>query len=366
METKNYQEVLKKLELVLPDKDETIYNYSPLLGIYPSKINMYTEVIHKMAIVFFSILDKFDLNYVTFAGSSIGLKRCGENMPWVDDYDIMIFEDSIHKFQNEIVPILRLNGFACFEPALKIYFGGGYHVLNYEWKDIPSQVKYFQCDVFYSKYEKDGIVRNLANWGKYNKSRKFTKEIIFPSQRLKFHHDLVLPFMNDIDKEIEFCYGDIYQSCSISTHSLKGEITYNDWREAVADFNSIKQLALENTKERIYLNNAYIGSKNLIVHEDDHQFKDEIQILSYISKEDIGLIETYNSLFLAKFGASIRFFYPEIKMTFHVNEQKINLKQFLNYIDELVVKDESTKNFYQNSDTIYVNTPNIKLFTDQV
>ena len=84
--------------------------YSPMIAIYPTKINLYTEYIANVAKIFFKILNDNDIEYYLFAGSSIGLLRNSKSIPWVDDYDIIIFEKDMAKFQ-KIILILEKNLF---------------------------------------------------------------------------------------------------------------------------------------------------------------------------------------------------------------------------------------------------------------
>ena len=101
----NYTRALINLKKIFDLNNINDYYYSPLYGIKPCYINMPNEFIYERAKVYFNILDSFKLEYAVFAGQSIGMIRNGKNIPWVDDYDIMMFNSSINKFQNEIKPI---------------------------------------------------------------------------------------------------------------------------------------------------------------------------------------------------------------------------------------------------------------------
>jgi len=56
-----------------------------------------------MAKIYFSILNKSKFEYYIFAGSAIGLVRDGKNIPWVDDYDIIIFKKNLKLFKKKII-----------------------------------------------------------------------------------------------------------------------------------------------------------------------------------------------------------------------------------------------------------------------
>jgi len=71
-----------------------------MIGIYPSKVNIYTQFINNIAQIFFKILEDSKIEYYVFAGSAIGLIRNGKSIPWVDDYDIIIFEKDMKQIDN--------------------------------------------------------------------------------------------------------------------------------------------------------------------------------------------------------------------------------------------------------------------------
>ena len=51
------------------------YTYNPYNGINEYVLTSYCEHIHKQAIIFFKLLDLFKLEYVVFAGSSVGMVK---------------------------------------------------------------------------------------------------------------------------------------------------------------------------------------------------------------------------------------------------------------------------------------------------
>jgi hypothetical protein len=71
--------------------------YSEVHG-FSRNVNVYRNFTHIYAKIFFKVLDNFKLDYYTFAGTSIGYIRNKQNIPWVDDYDIIIFEEEIEYF----------------------------------------------------------------------------------------------------------------------------------------------------------------------------------------------------------------------------------------------------------------------------
>ena len=89
--------------------------YFPCSGIMKSKLTTYTEFIHDRAKIFFRILEKCKIPYLVFAGSSIGYMRNKRNIPWADDYDIIIFSEYVTLFMQKAMPILILNEFNYFK-----------------------------------------------------------------------------------------------------------------------------------------------------------------------------------------------------------------------------------------------------------
>ena len=168
---------------LIKNKDEIFY--TPCLGITGLKIMTYNNLINDYAKIFFQILDKFKLEYYVFAGTSVGFVRNKSNIPWVDDYDIMIFESQINLFENRIVPFLKNMGF--IHAIMNNDF-------NKKWmgsKIMSQKIKLnenhkgcnFLCDIFYSTVN-NGIVRNLnikyvpqlqndnkRAWGLYDKKK---------------------------------------------------------------------------------------------------------------------------------------------------------------------------------------------------
>ena len=87
--------------------NQTFFNsntitYSPKYGLSIYNFNMYTEFVNDNAFVYFSLLDKYNLQYGVFAGNSIGYLRDKRNMYWVDDFDILVFDEKIYDIPYDI------------------------------------------------------------------------------------------------------------------------------------------------------------------------------------------------------------------------------------------------------------------------
>lgn len=348
--------ILRKMKIVFPDTDPKKYNYSPQKGVYPSNINMYTDFIHSRAKVFFEIVDRFNLEYAVFAGSSVGMVRNNRNLPWVDDYDMIILKESIEKFEKEIISVLKKNDFDCFRPGGDIR-DGGFHILS---KKKFLGEKYFQIDVFYSYFDDKDIIRNTGYWGRYHQCRKLTRDVVLPFRRMKFHDDLIIPFMNNVDEEVRLTYGDVFNECVISSHSMKETITYDNWKSCVEDFDNVVKTSINNTRENIYKNEFYTPKNKLNIMKNDTFFTDEIQLLTYISENNIGEIYIFDHGFLYRFPATIRYYYPNIRMEFFAYGENPGTLPYVNYIDVVNVRNDDILNFYNDLDIVYVKKPEIK------
>ena len=84
--------------------------YLPTVGMTNCKLNEHNELKRDHATIFFRILDRHNVPYAVFAGSSIGLLRNGRTIPWSDGYSVVVLNSDI-TLLFDIFPILRKNGF---------------------------------------------------------------------------------------------------------------------------------------------------------------------------------------------------------------------------------------------------------------
>jgi hypothetical protein len=249
-------ETIKKRVHQLFIHPDTTCHYFASIGITNLNLTTYNEVIHEQAKICFKILGDFEsshnITYAVFAGNSIGLLRAGNNLPWADDYDIILFKNDIPIFTSHIVPELErigfkikpkiVNGIACgakiFGPPVSFTHEG----------DKNQSISIFQCDVFYSYFDGNGFLKNCGGWGLYHQ-KNIPRSVVFPLKRHQFH-GMLLPFFNDPLKEAELCYGDI-QKCAIFSHHLDSTIFYKRWQHAYKDFDYIKKTSTINTRKYI-------------------------------------------------------------------------------------------------------------------
>jgi len=227
-------------------------NYSEVFG-FSSNFPVYRKFTHLYAKLFFNILDTLNLNYYVFAGTSVGYIRNKKNIPWVDDYDIIIFENEIEKFEKKIIPELNDLGFWCFEP--KNYKNAGWHVLSKFGQFC------FQCDVFFTKIN-NGIIQNLGNWGLYS-LKNIDINIVNPKKYLTIDNDLTLPFFNNINKYVEKEYGDVINTCVFHINHRNTFTVKGNYSNVYNSFDSIKNKIISKT-ENLFDSHIYKNDVTLI------------------------------------------------------------------------------------------------------
>ena len=169
--------------------------------------------------------EKFGLEYYLFAGSLVGYVRNKRMPAWMDDLDVIIFEKDVHLFENTIVPFLVSCGFDCFAPA--DYPGSGYHLLALRQgerrsltipltNDIQTTVPWAQVDVFYSKTDENGFVRNLGTWGMYHK-KDIPLSWVQPGTKIEMEGWKVSVF-SQYERDILHEYGDVRNHIVVATH----------------------------------------------------------------------------------------------------------------------------------------------------
>jgi glycerol-3-phosphate cytidylyltransferase len=311
-------------------------------------ICLYRNITHLHAQIFFNILNGTSLDYYVFAGTSIGYIRNKENIPWVDDYDIMIFEDNIEYFKNKILPILSIYGF-----TLKNFNNAGFQIFS------AYGSKIFQCDVFYtritnSRYKKilfykqmkklkkprfflkNSFIENFNGWGLYD-SKYITIDIVKPKKYLTIDGDLTIPFFNKIEEDLNIEYGDVTNICKIHINH-KNKLTINaHYTEVYQVFNKLKNNIIDNMKKK-FDNHAYISNLTLTDYKDNlytNLYDKHIQLLKYIKKKNLKVLSLIDEKYLI-YCPDIKFYFPHIIINFYMTKllQDKNLI-LLNYVDSI-------------------------------
>ena len=177
--------------------------YSPMIGVYPAKLNLHTPYIKNLAKIFFKILEESKIEYYVFAGSSIGLLRNGKSIPWVDDYDIIIFEKDLPKleklmkvFENNYFKTRRVeirnNFLNRSKTGMPVPILAGFVIGTPRYQINGVKTSFFQVDIFLSKVD-NNIIRNVGGWGLYHR-KNIEMSLVKPP---KYHNfdDTNLPFL---------------------------------------------------------------------------------------------------------------------------------------------------------------------------
>ena len=97
----NMQTIKKRVAPLFENPNKSCH-YFASIGITNLNLTTYNEFIHDQAKICFKILNDFEtsrkITYAVFAGNSVGLLRAGRNLPWADDYDIILFNHDIAFF----------------------------------------------------------------------------------------------------------------------------------------------------------------------------------------------------------------------------------------------------------------------------
>ena len=288
------------------------YFYS--VGITNLRLTTYNDFMHDQAKLLFNVMNVYEtagkLRYSVFAGNSVGLVRAGRNLPWGDDYDLILFKNDIAFFSKIVLPELErfgfmiktkiLNGIVCgvkiFGPPIMFNDAVRYH-----------NVSIFQCDVFYSYFDGNNILKNCGGWGLYHE-KNIPHSVVFPLKKRMFH-GILLPFFNNPFEEVAMCYGNI-SKCSIFSHHIGSTIFYSKWEHAYKDFCHIKKKSISNTKKyivgsgkggqytpcntliltRLLISETVELRNILLVNNDSSYILKKLHFLCYLYKNNIGVI----------------------------------------------------------------------------
>lgn len=383
--------------------------YLPTVGITNLKLCEPNEVIADQATIFFRILDAFKIPYALFAGSSIGLLRSGKTLPFVDDYDIIIFNKHVPLLSNA-APVLKKHGFKMVQsvhPHTKQKTNGGctvyssviqrfYNDVNVsvnnnvntndinndgaeegenEW-ECTVKKSHFQCDVFFSYFDSGGFLRNNASWGLYHGKNIHMKDVL-PFQRRAFD-GLSLPFFKNVASEVYKCYGDV-ERCIVESHNLNVRAIYRSWKTAHAEFERIKQCAKDNTVKAIFQNQNQNGDddegegegeggiagfgKNALNILNNAFSKNSLDVLRDIHENKTKTIYSFSMDFIIRHAACIKYYFPTVQIEYFSYSRDSQVIMFLNYVDVLHVYNAAIRDFYNDPHITYLKKPRIDIIT---
>jgi len=370
--------------------DDANAYYLPTVGVTNLKLCEPNEVIADQATIFFRILDAFNIPYALFAGSSIGLLRSGKTLPFVDDYDIIIFNKHVPMLSNA-APVLKKHGFKMVQsvhPQTKQKTNGGCSIYTSavqryynndncgEEGECSVKKSHFQCDVFFSYFDSGGFLRNNASWGLYHGKNIHMKDVL-PFQRRAFD-GLSLPFFKDVASEVRKCYGDV-ERCIVESHNLNVRATYRSWKTAHAEFERIKRCAKDNTMKAIFQSQhdgknehnceeaeeeGCSGKVTNALNILDNAFSNNsLDVLRDIHENKTKTVYSFSMEFIIRHAACIKYYFPMVQIEYFSYSRDNEVVVFLNYVDALHVYNAAIRDFYNDPRIIYLKKPRIDVIT---
>lgn len=143
----------------------------------------------------FDILEESQVPFLVFAGHLVGNVRDGRIPLWNEDADVMIFEEACGRFEQHAIPALRRAGFHVVRGPSSPRAFGGYQIIGVVLDPMLTHVALdagfdqiirvprAQVDVFVSRIDSEGFVRNVGGWGRYH-SKNVPAEVVLPPTTL--------------------------------------------------------------------------------------------------------------------------------------------------------------------------------------
>lgn len=330
--------------------------YTPCLGLSDVIMPTYNEYIHTYAQIFFHIMKKFKISYYVFAGSSIGYLRAKKNLPWVDDYDIIIFENDINLFENEIIIELEKNGFICAKNNIS-----GYQIHSEKMSYNSNPASYdslFICDVFFSIVDKNGFVKNIGGkWGRYN-DFNISYDMVYPPKYLVFE-EIELPFFNKYEEDVICEYGDIYDQVDIYTN--KNVIIFKEnYKKVYDEYYIFLEYAKQKTIEYMSKNKIEHEYINDVTFDNNIKLTNVLDVLLFINDNKIKKITMTENIYL-QYCISIKYFFKNITIEYHccdILPKKYFV--FLNYISNIKIFSAKLNTFF--NDIVFIKKPEIMYY----
>ena len=219
-------------------------HFSSLAGVTNARFAQYTEAAHAVYRQVMRLFEHHGLEYYLFAGSMVGYVRDRRMPPWMDDLDVIVFEDQVPLFEERVVPQLRRAGFNAFAPTK--YAGGGYHILSMQMsakrsgtiryaRDLEVTVPWAQVDAFYTTVDAQGLLRNPAAWGLYH-VKDVPVDWVRPGQTVDIE-GVDFRVFADWARDIRREYGDVMNNLVVASHG-KTLLRVPDvpWAQVSAEF----------------------------------------------------------------------------------------------------------------------------------
>lgn len=198
-------------------------------GFSHARFVQFTDLAHSVHMRILDILRQQDVPFVVFAGHLVGYQRDGQIPLWAEDVDIMIFPEAFERFERCAIPELARAGFQVVPTTLwqpKEPFGG-YAILGFAGvesshvelrmhDDVYVKVPRAQVDVFFSRVDENGLVRNVGNWGPHQKV-DLPVDVVLPAGEMEIHGRR-LPTYRDPYRGVQIEYGDVTRFVHVFSH----------------------------------------------------------------------------------------------------------------------------------------------------
>jgi SAM-dependent methyltransferase len=229
--------------------------YTSVAGYSHARYSQYTEASRHIHDQILKILESFGIEYYLFAGSMVGYVRNRQMPKWMDDLDVIIFDQQVALFESRVIPYLERCGFMCWLPDG--FLRGGYQLISLVQGDDRAMVEGYdrartiplaegvnvpvpwaQVDVFYTTVSEEGFIRNISGWGLYNE-KNIPVNWVRPGTFVEIEGRRQRVFSrweDDIARE----YGDVMNNIIVSTHGTTF-LTAPDtpWDTVSAEFDRI-------------------------------------------------------------------------------------------------------------------------------
>ena len=330
--------------------------YTDICGHSHAIYEQYThcsKIIHEQIL---QILEKCGISYFLFAGSMVGYVRNKKMPAWMDDLDIMIFEEDIEKFWNVAAIKLRDCGFNC-RAVDKPFDDAGAHILamqlgNRRDHQIPlaegvsKSVPWAQVDVFFSKVTDDGLVKNLKGWGLYH-HKNVPAELVFPKRMIEID-GRSYPAFNNIERDILLEYGDVLNNIVVQTHDklflrakdVSWEKFDADWQEYIERTSSKLPFGVDSESVS---NHTYVTGQTFTA-EPTMSYAEIVEGILANRASSVQVLGEFQLLFCS----DLKRIFPELQVCVAVNSTRYanHAAHLRRYIDVVQIDNEDVKAHY--------------------
>lgn len=350
-------------------KRELLYLPSHLIN--NRKTNLFNKLWNDFYKRIFTILNNEKLDYYVFAGTLVGYARNKRNLPFADDYDIMIFKNE-EKKMDRILNILKKNGLNYGLPHIArpdLYpTMAGWQLVGYigDVENPPMVGKGILFDIFLSEVV-DGIVKNTGKFGVYH-YKNIPDTLIYPSSEITID-DITLKTVNKIDEYIEKEYGNVINNVNIySSHGTSERILINaHYSHVYKILDTYIETAKQNTLKKIHFNWNDLTNKTYSKHIliKSKKFKDAFEILEYINTNLVSKI-SFTDVSILAFSYDIKYYFPNIELYYYIiddykEEYFSKYLHMYNYIDHIYCPNKEIFNKINDNDICYIRKPKISM-----